>query len=135
MIAALTSLTALTVTTEGCSASAQPVVSDVINCATAEADAIASGFSVMQIVDAVWSAIETIDSGPSAVLAAVVKLIEIYGSEIVACAIDNYPEPGSGSGSAAPAPALASVSTVSNKRMLLSTLFAGKKIAHNFKKK
>jgi hypothetical protein len=123
----------------GC-ATVQPVVTDVIDCAKAEAVVVSDGFSIVQIVAEVYAAIQ---GGPAGVLAAVEDLIKKYGGDIVACALDNYPEPtpaptpgpGSGSGSAAPVVASASPATLA-KHAALEKYFPGKKISHtNFKKR
>jgi hypothetical protein len=109
--------------TQGC-AKVQPVVTDVIDCAEAESSLVAQGYSVLEVFADVVAVIE---SGPSGAVAAVEALIEKYGSEIVACAIDNYPESGSGSGSdVAP--------TVVLKHQLLEQYFSGKTVVHSYKR-
>ena len=110
----------------------QPIVTDVIDCAKAEAIVVSDGFSIVQIT---MEVIAAISGGPSAVLQAVEDLVKKYGGDVVACVIDNFPEPSltaAGSGSAAPTASQA----VLNKRMVMSTLFANKKINHtSFKKR
>jgi len=136
-IVALTTLGTLTAV-QGC-ATVKPVAADVIDCAKAEATSVAAGFSLVQIAMDIIAAIK---DGPSGVIAAIEALIRTYGPDIVACVVDNYPETGSGSGigsgsgsgSATPM-AMTASQDVLNKHMVLSTLFAGKKITHTgFKK-
>ena len=79
-------------TSSGCP-TVKPIATDIIECADAEATAISDGYSIIQIFSAV---IEAIKGGPSTVLADLGKLIGEYGPNIVACAIDNYPEPAVG---------------------------------------
>lgn len=124
----------------GCS-EVKPIATDVVDCLKAEAVAVSDGFSITQIVTAVYAAIE---GGVDGVLTAIEALIVKYGSDIVACAIDNYPEvtpapaPGPGSGSGSAAPVVASTDAfhlraVSNKHMLLGKLFPNKKFQHSSK--
>lgn len=122
---------AVSVTSTGC-ATVKPIVTDVIDCAKAEAAVVSDGYSILQIFAKVAAAIA---GGPDEVLTKVEGLIADYGESIVACAIDSYPEPapppssgsGAGSGSGAP-PLLASSKTVLQKHALLAKYFPGKKI-------
>lgn len=128
----------LLATNEGCGA-VKPVVTDVIQCVAAESVVVSDGYSILQIASAVWSAIE---SGPAGVAAAIEKLITQYGPDVVACAIDNYPEstptpaPGEGSGSGSGSNmsvsvlAAAKAQRVATKHELLAKYFPGKKINH-----
>jgi len=131
--AALALCAAVVETSNGC-ATAQPVVTDVIDCATAEAAVVGNGFSIAEIVTEVYAAIQ---GGVDGVLVAIENLITKYGGEIVACAIDNYPEsPASGSGSGSAVPAVVNVlPAVQAKHAALAKFFPGKKINHTFKKR
>ena len=104
----------------------QPVATDVIDCAQAEAKTVAAGFSIMQVINDVAAAIA---GGPAGIEAAIEQLISKFGGEIVACAIDNYPTtPSAGSGSAVPtehAPM-----DVAMRKSLLQKYFPGKTINH-----
>lgn len=128
----------VTVTNTGC-ATVQPVVTDVIDCAKAEAAVVSQGFSVMQIFAEVVADIEQIATqGLPAVYALVEKAIAHYGGDIVACAIDNYPATppaapsNAGSGIVTnPAPPLATLSASAMlKGSLLAEYFPGKHIKH-----
>jgi len=114
----------LAVSTSGCQ-TVKPVVTDVVSCAKAEATVVSSGFSIIQIVSEVIAAVQ---AGPSGIEAAIEKLILKYGGDIVACALDNYPEPGAGSGSA-----VSASPSVMAKHAALEKFFAGKKIDHSTK--
>lgn len=110
----------------------EPVVTDVIDCASAEATAVGAGFSILQVVNDVATALE---GGVAGVAAAILNLIKEYGAPLIACAIDNYPETGSGSaGSGSAVVASMSVAVV-NKHAMLQQFFPGKKIVHNYKKR
>ena len=114
----------------GCK-TAEPVVTDVIDCASAEATAISAGFSVLQVVNDVAAALE---GGVAGVAAAILNLIKEYGAPLVACAIDNYPESGSGSAGSGSAVVASMSVAVANKHAMLQQYFPGKKIVHNYKK-
>jgi hypothetical protein len=130
LLLAIGLITAFTAT--GCGP-VQPIVTDVVDCAKAEATVVSDGFSIVQITMEVIAAIQ---GGPSAVLQAVEDLVKKYGGDVVACVIDNFPEPkliaatAAGSGSPATVTATAASQAVLNKRLVMATLFAGKKISH-----
>lgn len=120
--------TSLTAMNQGC-ATVQPIIADVIQCAQAEATVVSSGYSILQIVAEVVGALRSGD-----VVTEVGKLISKYGGDIVACAMDNYPEPapamaGSGMKLEPPPP------DVVNKHAMLAKFFSGKKIDHTPPKK
>lgn len=126
---------AVSVTSTGC-ATVKPIVTDVIDCAKAEAVVVSDGYSVIQIFAKVVAAI---NGGADAVVAAIEKLITDYGENIIACAIDSYPEPapaeppssGSGAGSGSSTPVLVASSKFTlQKHALLAKYFPGKKIQH-----
>ncbi len=135
---------ALVVSSEGCGANKPPVVTDVVDCVKAEGAVIAKGYTIEQIVVAVYDAIASIQSGgAAAALATLASIATTWGPDVVACIIDNYPSGGggsgsgsgsaTGSGSAAPPPV--SVSTrfklePSVKAQLLQQFAPGKKINH-----
>jgi hypothetical protein len=111
----------------------QPVVTDVIQCAKAESVVVSGGYSLIQIAMEVIAAVQ---KGPAGIEAAVQDLIKKYGGDIVACVLDNYPEPlpaaeGSGSGSGVP---MSASPPVLAKHQALAKFFAGKKIDHSTKK-
>jgi hypothetical protein len=119
----------------GC-ATTPPIVTDVVNCVEAEATAIGSGYSVAQVVAAVWGAVAGVSSGGlTAALTILEGLAVQFGPNLVACIVDGYPSGAgggsAGSGSAAPAPAPASFRlALDAKAQLLNVLAPGKKFNH-----
>ena len=110
----------------------KPIATDVISCTEAEAVAVSDGYSIVQVVMAVIGAFA---SGPANAAAAIEKLILTYGPDIVACAIDSYPEPAPATPSMSDAGAVtaslqAPSEAVTLKYSLLSKFFSGKKIVH-----
>ena len=149
-------------TLSGCGGTTQAIATDTIDCAKAEGATIAAGFSVMDVVNDVEAAIKLYATGGlAAVGAKLLSLIETYGGDIVACAVDNWPGFGSGSGSAGSGSAVAtsgsgsgsgsatpvsptaqptaSAATVAPeialKSQLLGKYWPGKKIKHSHKSK
>lgn len=130
----------LVATNEGCGATPviKPVITDVVDCVTAEAVVATDGYSILQIASAVWGLIEN----PANILVAIGNLITKYGPDVVACAIDSYPEapptpvtpPGAGSGSGTSAAGsvlmAAKAQHIATKHELLAKFFPGKKINH-----
>jgi len=116
--------------------SAQPIVTDVVDCVKAEAVVVAGGYSITQIVNAVNEAIDSIATGGvAAALAVLSQIATKWGPDLVACVIDDYPASGgagSGGGSATP-PALARAQLALDpaiKAQLLQQFAPNKKFNH-----
>lgn len=128
----------ITVAEVGCS-STPPIVTDVIECAKAEGQAIASGYSVIQIVEEVIGVLSgkvtpACAGAQNPLECKTENLILKFGEDVVACVIDSIPEspaPDAGSGSGS---ALAHESLVVTHKHKLMRRFAGKKIVHNYNK-
>ncbi len=90
---------------EGCGASPPPIVTDIVDCVKAEAVVTTDGFSITQVINAVYGAIASIVSGglPGAI-AVLSNIATTWGPDLVACVIDDYPTTGGGSGSGSAAP-------------------------------
>lgn len=72
-----------------CGPNVQPGISSLIKCAASEAVTAQSGTSVFQIGSYIWGLLR---QGGSAIGHAIESAIGTYGPDIVACAIDSYPE-------------------------------------------
>ena len=117
---------------EGCGANPPPIVTDVVDCVKAEAVVTSDGFSITQVINAVYGAIASIVSG--GLPAAITVLTEVagqWGPDLVACIIDDYPTTGAGSGSASVALTL-SLPPIDSavKAQLLAKFAPGKKFNH-----
>lgn len=120
------------VTNEGCGASPPPIVTDVVDCVKAEAVVVTDGYSIVQVINAVYGAIASIATGGlPAVVTVLSGITAAWGPDLVACVIDDYPTT-DGTGSAAP---LASVKfgvtlDASTKAALLQRFAPNKKFNH-----
>jgi hypothetical protein len=125
----------------GC-ASAPPIVTDIVDCVKAEAIVVSDGYTVTQVVAAVWGAIAgVVSDGITAVIPVLEGLATSFGPNLVACIVDDYPTSGSGagSGSGSAAPVVASTRyggavDLDTKAKLLNALAPGKKFNHGKKK-
>lgn len=135
-----------TLTTTTSCKNPSPIVTDVIDCAKAEAQAVANGYSIIQIVNTVIGVftgkpLPGCEQAQNVLECDAEQLVLKFGSDMVACVLDSIPTPtpapaptpGPGSGSAAPPLPQGSL-LAERKAMLLQKVAPGKKIVHSYKK-
>lgn len=133
-------------TQSSCGSSPPAVVTDIIDCAKAEAQAVASGFSIIQIVNEVIGVfsgkpLPGCEQAQNVLECDAEQLVLKFGSDMVACVLDSMPTPtpapapapGPGSGSATPPQPQGSL-LAERKALLLQKVAPGKKIVHAYKK-
>lgn len=124
----------------GC-ATTPPIVTDIVDCVKAEAIVVSDGYTVTQVVAAVWGAISGIVSGGIAAVIPVLENLAVqFGPDLVACIVDDYPASGSGAGSGSAAPVVASTRygvtlDLDTKAKLLNAIRPGKTFNHGKKRK